>query len=40
MYGGKITEEHSLKAKSYVLNPDHANKKKSQLCLYLEFKKE
>mgnify|MGYP003683467797 FL=1 len=38
MYGGKITEEHTLTAKGYVLNPGHANKKNSQLCLYSECK--
>ena len=38
MYGGKIAEEHTLTAKGYVLNPSHANKKNSQLCLYSECK--
>ena len=33
MYGSKITEEHRLTAKGYVLIPGHANKKNSHLCL-------
>ena len=38
MNGSKITEEHRLTSKGYVLNPGHANKKNSQLCLYSECK--
>ena len=36
--GSLIAEEHKLTAKGYVLNPGHANKKKSQLSLYSECK--
>ena len=33
-----IAKEHKLTGKGYVLNPDHANKKNSQLSLYSECK--